>query len=137
MSLTSHQNVDFDNRLLETEELFRQRKPDIAGEKIKALESSGYSPEGYEIGLYKSLKAQALFNDGKYKDALKFAEEANRMLASSAFHLRIGNNLFLLHKIYIAVGDTKSGERYAHDAYAFYRQADFRSGMVDALNGLG
>ncbi|MEW6015274.1 MAG: sigma 54-interacting transcriptional regulator [Candidatus Zixiibacteriota bacterium] len=137
MSLTSHQNLDFDNRLLEIEEQYRLRKPDIAGEKLKALETSGYAPEGYELGLYKSLKAQALFNDGKYKDAMKFAQEASRMLASSAFHQRIGNNLFLLHKIYIAIGDTKSAERYAHDAYAFYRQADFRSGMVDALNGLG
>jgi transcriptional regulator with GAF, ATPase, and Fis domain len=137
MSLTSHQNVDFDSRLVEVEELYRQRKPDIAGDKIKDLFESGYSPEGYELGLFKSLQAHTLFNSAQYKESIKLGIEASRLLAASAFHLRVANIFFLLHKNYIAIGDLKTAERYAHDAYAFYRRVDDRKGMVDALNGLG
>ncbi len=137
MSPTSRQNVDFDSRLLEVEELYRQRKPDIAGEKIRDLISSGFSPEGYELGLFGSLKAHALFDAADYKEAIKLGLEANRLLAASAFHARVANLLFLLHKTYIAIGDLKTAEQYAHDAYAFYRRSNDRKGMVDALNGLG
>jgi len=137
MSPTSHQNADFDSRLLEVEELYRQRKPDIAGERIRTLADSGFGPEGYELGLFKSLLAHSLFDSGNYKEAIKLGLEANRLLAASAFHARVANLLFLLHKLYIAVGDMKSAEVYARDAYAFYRRADDHYGMVDALNGLG
>ena len=60
MSLTSHQRVDLDIRLLEIEKLYRQRKPEIAQEKLESLISSGFSPEGFELGLFKSLQAEAL-----------------------------------------------------------------------------
>jgi transcriptional regulator with GAF, ATPase, and Fis domain len=137
MSPTSRQNADFDSRLLEIEELYRQRKPEIASERIKDLISSGYGPEGYELGLFLSLRAHASFDAGDYKAAIKLGNEANALLASSAFHGRVANLLFLLHKSYIAVGDLKTAERLAHDAYAFYRRAEDRKGMIDSLNGLG
>ena len=137
MSLTSHQNSVFDSRLLEIEEQYRQRKPDIAGEMVRALASSDYQPEGYELGLFKSLQAQDYFNSGEYRESIRLGLEANRLLASSAFHVRSASVLFLLHKDYLALGDLKTAERYAHDAYAFYRRADDRNGMVDSLNGLG
>ena len=136
MSLTSHQNANFDSRLLEIEELYRQRKPDIAGDRLKTLIESGYSPDGYELGLFKSLRANEHFISGKYKESIKEGLEANRIMASSIYHLRVANILFILHKSYLALGDLKNAERFANDSFAFYRRTDDPNGMVDTLNGL-
>jgi transcriptional regulator with GAF, ATPase, and Fis domain len=136
MSLTSHQKTHFDIRLLEIEQLFRQRKPEIAKEQLRSLIDSGYAPEGYELGLFNSLLAEDFHQDGKYLEAIKLGLEAKRILASSAFHQRIGNLYYLLYKSYSSLGDLKAAERYIYDALAFYRQANDSVGMVGALNGL-
>jgi len=136
MSLTSRQNVDFDIRLLEVEELYRQRKPEIAGERLRALSRSGYSPDGFELGLLKYLKSADLYYAGKYHDSIKMGHEASRLLVSSALHLWVGNLYLTLYRNYIAIGDLKTADRYVSDALAFYRQADDSVGMVGALNGL-
>jgi len=137
MSLTSHQNVSFDTRLLEIEELYRQRKPDIAGEQLRTLEDSGFNPEGYELGLYKLLLANDQLSSGNYKESIKLGLEANKLLASSALHVRVGRLYLLLYRNYSALGDFKNAERYAQDALAFLRRANDSVGMVGALNGLG
>lgn len=137
MSLTSHQNIDFDTRLLEIEELYRQRKPDIAGERIKALISSGYAPEGHELGLFKSLMAMDLFYSDKYKKSIELGLEASNLLASSSFHLHVGRLYLLLYRSYSALGDLDEAERYARDALAFFRSVKDNTGMIGALNGLG
>ncbi len=136
MSLTSHQNKDFDNRLLEIEELYRQRKPDIAGEKIRPLVETDFEPEGYDLGLYKLLSARERYNAGAYRESITLCEEANRLLAKSAFHRRVGLIQLLLYQNHSALGDMKKAEQYAHDAYAFFRRIEDREGMIDALNGL-
>ncbi len=136
MSLTSHQNVDFDIRLLEVEELYRRRKPDIARERLQSLGRSGYSPDGFELGLLKYLKSADLYYAGKYHDSIKMGNEAGKLLVSSALHLWIGNLYLTLYRNYIAIGDLKTADRYVNDALAFFRQADDSIGMVGALNGL-
>ncbi len=136
MSLTSRQNVDFDIRLLEVEELYRQRKPEIAGERLQALSRSGYSPDGFELGLLKYLKSADLYYAGKYHDSIKTGHEASKLLVSSALHLWVGNLYLTLYRNYIAIGDLKTADRYVNDALAFYRQAEDSVGMVGALNGL-
>ena len=88
MSLTSRQKIGFDRRLLEIEELFRQRKPEIASEALSTLRESDYNPEGFELGLYNLLKARDFFNAGDYSESIKLCERANNLLASSAFHGR-------------------------------------------------
>jgi two-component system, NtrC family, response regulator PilR len=136
MSLTSRQNVDFDIRLLEVEELYRQRKPEIARERLQALDRSGYSPDGFELGLLKYLKSADLYYAGKYHDSIDMGREAGKLLVSSALHLWVGNLYLTLYRDYIALGDLKKADRYVNDALAFYRQADDSVGMVGALNGL-
>ncbi|MCX6826419.1 MAG: sigma 54-interacting transcriptional regulator, partial [candidate division Zixibacteria bacterium] len=99
--------------------------------------SSGYNPQGYELGLFKALQARERFISGDYKESIKLGQNANAILASSSFHTHLGNLLLLLHKNYTALGDIKTSERYAHDAYAFFRSANYQEGMIDSLNGLG
>ena len=137
MSQASHQNVGFDIRLLEIEELYRHRKPDIAGERLSVLKDSDYNPEDFELGAYKYVQALDKTNTGEYKDSISLCQEANQLLASSAFHKRVGQIQWLLYKNYSALGDLKQAEDYARDAYAFFRRIDEREGMIDALNGLG
>jgi len=136
MSLTSHQNIDFDIRLLEVEELYRQRKPDIARERLQSLGRSGYSPDGFELGLLKYLKSADLYYAGEYHDSIDMGLAAAKLLVSSALHLWVGNLYLTLYRNYIALGNLKKADRYVNDALAFYRQADDSVGMVGALNGL-
>lgn len=137
MSVSSHHKIDFDRRLLEIEELFRQRKPDIAGEALKTLRESGFSPEGFELGLYNLLEARGFFNAGDYTESIKLCEQANGLLSSSAFHGRVGRVQWLLYKNYSALGNLNRAEICIRDAYAFFRRIDDQKGMIDALNGLG
>nr|MBN2278249.1 sigma 54-interacting transcriptional regulator [candidate division Zixibacteria bacterium] len=137
MSLTSHQNASFDTRLLEIEELYRQRKPDLAGEQLKALAPDDFKSEGFERGLYLLLQATDQLHSGNYKESIRLGLEANKLLASSAFHLRVGQLFLLLYRNYSGLGDFRNAERYAQDALAFLRRADDSIGMVGALNGLG
>ncbi len=136
MSLTSHQNIDFDIRLLEVEELYRQRKPDAARTRLEALIQSDFTPEGYEQGLLSYLKAAALYYSGNYRESIKLAREASQSLASSALHQWVGNLYLLLYRDYFATGDIKSAEQYAFDALAFFRRVEDSVGMVGALNGM-
>lgn len=137
MSVSSHHKIDFDRRLLEIEELYRQRKPDIAGEALKTLRESGFSPEGFELGLYNLLEARGFFNAGDYTESIKLCEQANGLLSSSAFHGRVGRVQWLLYKNYSALGNLNRAEICIRDAYAFFRRIDDQKGMIDALNGLG
>ncbi len=137
MSLTSRQKIGFDRRLLEIEELFRQRKPELAGEALKAVRESDFCPEGFELGLYNLLDARDLFNCGNYSESIKLCEKANSLLASSAFHGRVGRVQWLLYKNYSALGDLDRAEVCIRDAYAFFRRIDDQEGKIDALNGLG
>ncbi|UCD17457.1 MAG: sigma 54-interacting transcriptional regulator [Candidatus Zixiibacteriota bacterium] len=137
MSLTSSTEVGFDTRLLEIEELYRQRKPDIASEKLQVLKKAAFTPEGFELGLFKSLQASDYSYCGDYQKAIKYGLEANRLLASSALHKRVGRVQWLLYRNYAAVGDFKTAEIFARDAYATFRRCSEREGMIDALTGLG
>lgn len=136
MSLSSHQNTAFDTRLLEIEELYRQRKPDVAEEKIRSLAESDFKPEGYDIGLFKLFKARERFISGAYKESIALCEEANKILAKSAFHGRVGLIQLLLYRNYSALGNLKKAEEYLHDALAFFKRIEDYEGMIDALNGL-
>ncbi len=137
MSLTSRQKISFDRRLLEIEELFRQRKPEIASEALSILRESDYSPEGFELGLYNLLKARDFFNAGDYSESIKLCEKANNLLALSALHGRVGRVQWLLYKNYSALGNLGRAEVCIRDAFAFFRRINDQEGMIDALNGLG
>ncbi|UCD93836.1 MAG: sigma 54-interacting transcriptional regulator [Candidatus Zixiibacteriota bacterium] len=136
MSLTSRQNTDFDSRLKEIDQLYRQRKPDIAREQLQALAASGYKPVDYELGLYKALQAADFYFSGKYQEAIETGLEASKLLASSALHRWVGNLYLTLYRSYLSSGDLKSAERYAVDALAFYRRVKDDSGMAGCLNGM-
>jgi len=136
MSLTSHQKSDFDNRLLEVEKLYRQRKPDLAEDRLNTLIDSGFDPDGYELGILKSLQASARYYSGKHLESIKIALEASKLLATSALHFWVGCLYLTLYRNYYAVGDLKASERYALDALAFSRRCNDSVGMIGALNGL-
>jgi Nif-specific regulatory protein len=137
MNQASQKEKEYDSRLLEIETLFRQKKPDIAGDLIRTLIESGFNPDGLESGLFKSLKAQLYYNCGEYKPAIKLASEAVKILASSVSHVRVGDALIILFKSYFAIGDLKTAQRQANDALAFYRRADYQLGIVESFNRLG
>ncbi len=137
MSLSSHQNEGFDTRLVEIEELYRQRKPELAAERVSTLKAEGAAFEGYALGLWRLLEARERFEAEDYKTSIRLSEEANRLLASSAYHKRVGLLLLLLYKNHSSLGEMKKAEEYAHEAYASFKRIGDREGMVDALNGLG
>ncbi len=126
----------FDSRLLEIEELYRQRKPEIAQERITFLIDSDYDPEGFELGLFNYLLASQYFYNGDYKKAEKKALRASTLLASSVFHTRVGRIHLLLYRVYSELGQYRIAKQFAHDAHAFFRRADDTTGMIGALNGL-
>ncbi|SYZ72981.1 hypothetical protein TRIP_C21096 [Candidatus Zixiibacteriota bacterium] len=136
MNQASHKEKECDSRLLEIETLFRQKKPEIAGDLIRNLIASGYHAEEHESGLFKSLQAQLHYNTGEYHSAIKLATEAVKLLASSVSHIRIGDALIILFKSYFAIGDLKTAQRQANDALAFYRRADYQLGIVESFNRL-
>ncbi len=136
MNRSSQIEKAWDSRLLEIETLYRQKKPDIAGELTKTLVASGYAPEGLEAGLFKSHQAQLHYNLGEYKAAIKLGTEAVKILASSVSHIRVGDALIVLFKSYFAIGDLKAAQRQANDALAFYRRADYQLGIVESFNRL-
>ena len=115
MSLTSHQTNEFDSRLLEIEQLYRQRKPDVAGERLKILLDSGFDPGGYELGILKSLQAANLYFSGKYLDSIKIGLEASKLLAASAYHFWVGNLYLTMYRNYLSMGDLKTAERILRD----------------------
>jgi transcriptional regulator with GAF, ATPase, and Fis domain len=136
MNQTSR-NVDLDIRLLEVEELYRQRKHSIAGQKLKAITDSGIRFKGYELGVYKTLRATELFYSSKYSESIKEALEANKLLAPTSSHTRVGRIHLLLERVYFAVGELKIAERNAHDALACFNRSKDAAGMIDAYNALG
>jgi transcriptional regulator with GAF, ATPase, and Fis domain len=133
---TSRQKTSLDNRLLAINELYRQRKPDIAAERIKELESENYNPQGFDLGLFNYLQAYQYFYSGNYLESIKLSFKANKELASSLFHEVVGRVQLLLYRNYSELGDYKLSQRYAYDALAFFRRGNDKSGMVDSLNGL-
>ncbi len=137
MKQPSPVNTVFDNRLLECEELYRQRKPDIAHECLRKLVESDYSPEGNELGLFKFLLATYEFYHGNYQKSIELGMEANSLMADSTLHKRVGRIQLLLYRNYSSIGDLKRAEQHAYDALAFFRRVNDNIGMIGALNGLG
>ncbi len=137
MNLTSNQEVGFDTRLLEIEELYRQRKSDIAKERIQALKKAAFDPKGLELGLFLCLQAHDHTSSSEYQLAIEKGLEAIKLLASSALHQRVGRAQWLLYRNYTAIGDFKTAETYARDAYASFRRCNDQQGIVDALTGMG
>jgi len=129
-------NIDFDSRLLEIEELYRQRKPDVAQEKVKSLIEGSIEYRDFEEGLFKFLEASYFFYKGDYLKADESANHSNRLLASSIYHTRVGRVQLLLYRIKSEFGDYKLAENYAHDALAFFRRSNDKTGIIAALNGL-
>jgi two-component system NtrC family response regulator len=137
MNLASNRKNSLDARLLEIEELYRQGKSDIAGQQLQALISSGYEPDVENRGVFKSLVANFYLQSGDYDKAVSLGEEAYRLMASTAYHKRVGRVQWLLYKAYADIGKIREAEIHIHDAYASFRRCDDREGMIDALSGMG
>jgi len=133
---TSSQKLDFDNRLLSIEELFRQRKHDLARRELGCLTENDFSSSTLDLGLYLALYAYGCFIGGDYREALKTGLRSRKILAGFPFNRRFGRVLLVLSKTYSAIGDMKNAEFRAHDSLASYRRASESLGQVDALNEL-
>ncbi len=132
----SSQQFEFDSCLLAVEELFRQRKYDIAGQELKELQEDKFGDSPHERGLYLALRADSFFNEGDYRKALEFGLNGAKLLAGYPLNRRYGRVLLVLSKAYSALGDLKNAEIKAYDALASYRRANEPLGQVDALNEL-
>lgn len=128
--------MDFDNRLLSVEELFRQRKYDVARRELEGLSEEDFNGGQHEAGLLLALKTDICFNDGVYRQAIEMGLRGARILAGFPLNRRYGRLLLVLSKTFSALGDLKNAEIRAHDALASYRRADEPLGQVDALNEL-
>jgi transcriptional regulator with GAF, ATPase, and Fis domain/tetratricopeptide (TPR) repeat protein len=133
---TSSQKLDFDNRLLSIEELFRQRKHDLAKRELGCLTEKDFSSSTLDLGLYLALYAYGCFIGGDYRTALKTGLRSRKILAGFPFNRRFGRVLLVLSKTYSAIGEMKNAEFRAHDSLSSYRRASEPLGQVDALNEL-
>lgn len=135
MNQPSHK-VSFDDRLLAVEELFRQRQHAAAIQEFDAVVETDIDFHPLQRGLYKLLTAERAFHQGTYRDAVKAALEAARILADSPENKRYGRVQFVLSKSYSALGDFKNAEIRAHNALAAYRRAGDAEGQINAHNEL-
>lgn len=132
----SSQKFVFDNRLLAVEELFRQRKLDAARQELALLENQEFAGDDHQQGLLLSLRADAAFEDGHYRQALDLGHESAGILANLPFNQRYARTVFVISKAYLYLGDLKNAETRAHDALAAYRRARDVSGQIDGFNTL-
>jgi len=132
----SSQKFVFDNRLLAVEELFRQRQVEAARQELALLEEEDFAADEHQQGLLLSLKADAAFEDGHYRQALDLGHSSAGILAGLPFNQRYARTLFVISKAYLYLGDLKNAETRAHDALASYRRARDVSGQIDGLNTL-
>ncbi|MFH1688114.1 MAG: sigma 54-interacting transcriptional regulator [bacterium] len=132
----SSPKINFDNRLLAIEELFRQRKYFEGNRELKELDRSLFEDTSLELGLYLLLVADGSFFGGKYNEAISSGLQSARLLAESPLHRRYARIQLILSKAYYAVGDLKVSGMRARDSLSAYRRADDRNGQVDALNQL-
>jgi len=133
---TSSQKLDFDNRLLSVEELFRQRKHDLARRELSHLTEKDFSSSALDLGLFLALYAYGCFIGGNYLTALEMGLRSRKILAGFPFNRRFGRVLLVLSKTYSAIGEMRNAEFRAHDSLASYRRAGEPLGQVDALNEL-
>ncbi len=132
----SSQKFVFDNRLLAVEELFRQRQLDAARQELALLEKEDFTGSEHQQGLLLSLKADAAFEDGQYRQALDLGHSSAGILANLPFNQRYARTLFVISKAYLYLGDLRNAETRAHDALASYRRAKDVPGQIDGLNTL-
>ncbi len=135
MSLSSQQFV-IDNRLLAIEELLRQRKYSAAMRECEVLDEAVFADSELELGLYLSLRADALFSAANYRAAIEYGLRGAKLLADFPVNKRFGRVQLVLSKSYSALGDLKNAEMRTRDALASYRRGGDREGQIDALNEL-
>jgi len=132
----SSQKFVFDNRLLAIEELFRQRRFEASRRDLSSLKESDFAGDTYQLGLYLSLKADALFTEGEYHKALEYGGRGADLLADFPLNRRYARVLLVIARSLMSIGDLKNAEMKAHDSLASYRRASDSLGQVDALNEL-
>ncbi len=135
MNLSSPKIV-FDDKLLEVEELFRQRKHKFAAVEFAKLQIDDYKVKEYELGLYYSLAADSEYYKSNYKKAIDFGLKSVKLLADYSLNKRFGKIQLILSKTYSALGDLKNAEMRARDGLASYRRCGDDIGQADSLNTL-
>lgn len=135
MNLSSPK-ISFDTRLLEIENLFRQREYSLATQKIQQLDETDFVDCNHDYGLYLSLKAQANHHDSNYKLTLGDGLRAAKIFANLPLNKRFGNVQLTLSKAYSALGDLKNAEIRARDSLSSFRRCGDEVGQADALNEL-
>lgn len=94
------------------------------------------NPSSVAAGEYHYLKALVDFNDKPPLEVLSLAQKAYSLVNSTAENLLIGRVQALLGKIYVSLGDLKSGEDYLRDAISSFRRIDCDSELVGCFNKL-
>ncbi|MDX9857095.1 MAG: sigma 54-interacting transcriptional regulator [candidate division Zixibacteria bacterium] len=130
------QKFAFDNRLLEVEELFRQRSIGTAIRQFDTLNASDFEDSPHQNGLFLLLAAEKGFAEGNYRTAIEHGLKATRVLADFPLNRQYGRVQLVLSKSYSAIGDLKNAEIRAHNSLASYRRAADHVGQVNGLNEL-
>ncbi|RKX27700.1 MAG: hypothetical protein DRP45_00325 [Candidatus Zixiibacteriota bacterium] len=133
---TSSQRFVFDNRLLAIEELLRQRQHDASRRELEQLSESDFGDDGYQLGLFLSLRADDAYFEGNYAKAMDMGQKGAAILADYPLNRRYARVLLVLSKVYSALGDLNNAEKKAYDSLASYRRAGDKVGQIDCLNRL-
>lgn len=130
------QKYAFDNRLLEVEELFRQRSIGTAIRLFDVLTPTEFQDSPHQYGLFLLLAAEKGFAEGSYRAAIENGLMATRVLADFPLNRHYGRVQLVLSKSYSAIGDLKNAEIRAQNSLASYRRAADSVGQVNGLNEL-
>jgi Nif-specific regulatory protein len=135
MSISSPK-ISFDDRLLAVEELFKQRKYNVAIKELSKLNRTEFETKKYELGLYLLLSAEAEFSQDNYQVAIQIGLKSASLLADYPLNRRYGRVLIILSKSYSAIGDLKNAEIRARDSLSSFKRCRFEIGIADSLNEL-
>ncbi|MFH2055265.1 MAG: tetratricopeptide repeat protein, partial [bacterium] len=117
--------------------LIADNKLSEATTKLQELAGKVDSSDEVELRAeYYYLLATANFSSQPHAEVLRQAQAAYELVVASAATELVGRIQALIGKLYVALGDLKSGEEYIRDAISSFRRSDCRSELVLAYNKL-
>ena len=118
--------------------LVAEGKFDAARTELEKLAPSlKTNPDPAIVGEYHYLVAAAGFSNKPHAEVLEIARKAYSLVSSTAENLLVGRIQALLGKVYVALGDLRSGEEFIRDAISSFRRIECETELVACYNKLG
>jgi len=117
------------------ESLIQQDKLVEAIREIEAVENQ-QEIEKFSIqrGSLCYLSALALYNLGRYDEALAKVEPAFKIFRDTSQNKRVAQTQLILGRIYLSLGDLKNAEMYVRDAITTYRRIEAQEEIINCYN---